>query len=200
MISTLFVVAVLAGFLVSASMGVVYLKPACPKCGSRAAVSYKKVKGRAKKRHKTAYTCEDCDRDFTLKKNPGVAYQAKLLLGAAAACLVIFAVNHAYDMIQQDRTLDALRDNPSLVRLIEEGNPGGPSKLSHADFDYYVHKRTTPRATVEAFLDAHRNAKRVESTGDSVTYAFRYGWLPSNKRGVTFDEKGRYLERKTTWW
>ncbi len=49
MISIAFVLVVLAGFLVCASMGVMYLKPACPKCKSRAAISYKAAKGRSKK-------------------------------------------------------------------------------------------------------------------------------------------------------
>ena len=201
MISAIFVIAVLAGFLVSASIGVIYLKPGCPKCGSRAAVAYKKGKGRGKKRGVSTYYCEDCQRDFKVKKGEPVCWQAKALLALGALCLAAFLANHVCHMISQDRTLTALRANGPLTALANQREREVTEALpGYGDYAYYVYKRTTKRPEVEAFLDAHRYAKPLDSDEGSVTYALRYGFLPSSKLTVTFDEQGRYLDKKPSWW
>ena len=201
MISVLFVVATIVGFVVAASMGMLYLKPACPKCGSRSAVSYKKGKGRGKKRAKTSYTCEECERDFRIKKGTPVAFQAKLLLGAAAACIVLLGANHGRYILAEGRTLSTLRDNVALDQLVPlENKEGANRQPSYRDLEYAVFKRTTFRENVEAFLDSHDNARRVASTANSITYAVTYGWLPSYRTTITFDSQGRYLDRSKTLW
>ena len=201
MISIVFVIAVLAGFLVSASIGVIYLKPGCPKCGSRAAVVYRKGKASGKKRGISAYYCEDCQRDFKVKKGQPVCWQAKALLVLGALCLAVFVANHTCHMIRQDRTLVALRENASLTELANQRERKVKGALpGYGDYEYYVYKRTTKRPEVEAFLDTHRDAKRLDSDERTVTYALRYGFLPSSKLTVTFDDQGRYLDQKPSWW
>jgi len=202
LISVIFVVAVLGGFLACASVGVMYLKPACPKCGSRAAVAYKAVKGRSKKRGKTTYYCEACDRDFSLKKKEPMPLKGKLLLLGAVACLVVFGVNHIRHLLLQDRTMSSLRAEPDLSALIEKKEDDSAQRApTYGDFRFAVYKRTTPRERVQQFLNLHAAAEQVGSDEESVTYAFRYGWFPSYKLTITFDDKGRYRAKgNAKWW
>jgi len=202
LISVIFVVALLGGFLACASMGVMYLKPACPKCGSRAAVAFKPAKGRTKKRSKTAYYCESCERDFSLKKKEPMPLKGKLLLAGAAACIVAFGVNHVCHVVLQDRTISSLRADSELTALIEEKDTDQAQRdPSYGDFGFAAYKRTTPRDKVERFLDLHATGKKAGSDDKSVTYAFRYGWFPSYKLTITFDDKGRFRAKgNAKWW
>lgn len=205
MISIVFVVAVLGGFLACASMGVMYLKPACPKCGSRAAVAYKAAKGRSKKRNKNTYYCEECERDFSLKKKEPMPLKGKLLLAGAVGCIVVFGTNHVCHLLLQDRTISNLRADGELSVLIkteaEEDSPRREREPSYGDFRGAVYKRTTPREKVEVFLDRHAAGKRMGSDETSVTYQFRYGWFSSYKLTVTFDDKSRFrAKERPRWW
>lgn len=202
MISVIFVVAVLGGFLTCASVGVIYMKPACPKCGSRASVVYKAAKGRSKKRGKTTYYCEACERDFSLKKREPMPLKGKLLLAGAAACIVFFGANHICHVLLKDRTISRLRGDGELVALIKKKDEDSPRRQeSYRDFEFAVYKRTTPREKVERFLELDAGGERIESDEKSVTYAFRYGWFPSYKLTVRFDDKGRFrVKENPKWW
>ena len=203
MIAAAVVVVLLLGFLTAASIGVIYLKPACPKCGSRAAVVYRKTKARKKqKRNKTGYTCEECARDFTLKGPQGVHVRAKLLLGLAAACLLALLANQVVSVIHGNRTLTNLREDEALAAMIKtkENDPASGLAPLYGDFYSAVYERTVLRGKVERFLDRHAEARRLASDDTSVTYAFRYGWLPSYRLVVRFDDKTRYLEKTKRYW
>ncbi|MFH0963365.1 MAG: hypothetical protein V2A58_05065 [Planctomycetota bacterium] len=200
MLAIVFVVVLLAGFLTSLSIGVIYLKPACPKCGSRAAVAYKKRKGK-RRPDKNSYTCEGCDHDFQLRGKVPVHINAWLLLGAGLLCLATFLTNHVYSMLQEDRSLAALRANDELRALIPKArSPQDSAEPLDGDFRLAVFQRTTPRALVKTFLDSHPQAKEIPSSQGELAYVFYYGWLPSHHLTVTFDQQGRYRDQVTRYW
>ena len=200
MLAIAFVVALLGGFLTFLSIGVIYLKPACPTCGARAAVAYRKRKGK-KKADKSSFTCENCDHNFQLRGKVPVHINAWLLLSAGLLCLVIFLANHVYSMLQEDRLLEALRRNDELRALIPKGtSPHDATEPLYGDFRFAVFQRTTPRKLVEAFLNAHPQATDVSSSERELTCVFHYGWIPSHRLTVTFDQKDRYLDQVTNYW